>query len=489
MSRTSLTHPLQIDSFPLANGLVGMTLAPGRCGPSVSGADWARDLDTDVAAIRAWGARAVITLQPMEEMRSVRNDRLGKALETAGIRWLHLPIPDTQAPGPDWWNSWSEVSPRLHRWLEQGNNLLIHCRAGLERTAMVALLLQLERGATEAEALAAVARARTGAGPLPGQLRALRNHLPPLRPRAERIRAMLMGGALGDAMGAEIEFWPLDRIRRRFPAGIDRLLPHQGLTGAITDDTQMTLFAAEGLVRAQSQSSRPLEELHCAWLRWLATQGERAHLPLDASPSGLCRDPRLQTRRAPGTTCLSALRATTSPGAAARNDSKGCGGVMRLSPLAVCEPFDPDLAAQSSALTHGHPIASAAAYVWSSLLRAAFEGRNLAEAAERLSGKVEPGCARALQCALTAPRDGRPETVEMLGCGWVAEEAVAIALYAALAARDLDHGLQIALVHSGDSDSTGAMAGSLLGLMHPDQVHIHPLARQVECADLIRRLA
>lgn len=489
MTRTSLTHPLQIDSFPLANGRLGMTLAPGRCGPSSTGPDWARDLQADVAALRTWGASAVISLQPLAEMQRVSNDGLGAALRAEGIAWLHLPIPDVEAPERDWWDRWSRVSPQLHRRLEQGQSLVIHCRAGLERTAAVALLLQLERGATEAGGLAIIARTRKRARPHPNQLQALRDHLPPLTPRAERIRAMLMGGALGDAMGAEIEFWSLDRIRRRFQRGIDRLLPHQGLTGAITDDTQMTLFAAEALARAPAQAVRPLEALHLAWLRWLTTQGERSPVALDPEAPGLWHDPRLQARRAPGTTCLSALRATRTPGTAARNDSKGCGGVMRLSPLAILEPFDPDLATASSALTHGHPTASAAAFAWSALLRAAFEGQDLRDTAIRLVGKVEPGCARALQAARTAPRDGRPETVETLGGGWVAEEAVAIALYAALTGRDLDHGLQIALTHSGDSDSTGAMAGSLLALIHPEQLHRHPLLPQVECADLIRGLA
>lgn len=489
MTRTSLTHPLKIDSFPLANGRLGMTLAPGRCGPSSNGPDWARDLDTDVAALRAWGAQGVITLQPMVEMRRVRNDELGAALQSAGIDWLHLPFPDAGVPDPAWWENWTAVSPHLHRGLEAGHNLVIHCRAGLERTAMVALLLQVERGASEAEALAIIAGTRPDARPLPGQIRAVRDRVPPLTPRAARIRAMLMGGALGDAMGAEIEFWSLDRIRRRFPAGIDRLLPHQGLTGAITDDTQMTLFAAEGLVRALDRGTPALEELHRAWLRWLTKQGEAAPVTLERAEPGLWHDPRLQARRAPGTTCLSALRATRAPGTPARNDSKGCGGVMRLSPLVLIEPFDAGLAAASSALTHGHPTATAAAVAWASLLRAAVVGRDLAETAAYLAETVEPACARSLRAALTAPRDGRPETVETLGGGWVAEEAVAISLYAALSARDLEQGLQIALTHSGDSDSTAAMAGSLLGLINPDQVTNHLLTRHVECADLIRRLA
>jgi ADP-ribosylglycohydrolase len=76
-----------------------------------------------------------------------------------------------------------------------------------------------------------------------------------------------------------------------------------------------------------------------------------------------------------------------------------------------------------------------------------------------------------------------------LGGGWVAEEALSIAIYAARVARDFEHGLRIAVTHSGDSDSTGAIAGNLLGLIFPDQVMSHAWRRQIECADLIDRIA
>ncbi|GAA3899159.1 hypothetical protein GCM10022228_07080 [Halomonas cibimaris] len=59
-----------------------------------------------------------------------------------------------------------------------------------------------------------------------------------------------------------------------------------------------------------------------------------------------------------------------------------------------------------------------------------------------------------------------PEAIAALGEGWVAEEALAIAVYCARVAEDLRHGVILAVNHDGDSDSTGAMAGNLLGAMH-----------------------
>jgi ADP-ribosyl-[dinitrogen reductase] hydrolase len=307
---------------------------------------------------------------------------------------------------------------------------------------------------------------------------------------AGRIMAMFRGGALGDAMGAAIEFLDLTSIRRIFPDRVDRILPHQGIIGAITDDTQMTLFTAEGLIRAGVRSTlrgicHPPSVIHHAYLRWLITQRVLPRITLDADDVGLFRDLRLQVRRAPGNTCLEALASARHFGQAARNNSKGCGGVMRLAPMLLA----PSWALQTSALTHGHPTAADAAMVWIEILFAALAGKDLRETATSALTAVGPEMARALQVALDLPPDGRPETIERIGGGWIAEEAVAIALYAVLHAKSFDEGLQMALIHSGDSDSTAAMAGNLLGLLFTDEVMKHPLMPFVECGDLIDRLA
>ncbi|MCE6949934.1 ADP-ribosylglycohydrolase family protein [Cereibacter sphaeroides] len=112
---------------------------------------------------------------------------------------------------------------------------------------------------------------------------------------------------------------------------------------------------------------------------------------------------------------------------------------------------------------------------------------------QRTAKSASPTCegetARAIASAIAAPREGRPETVERLGGGWVADEALAIALNVCLAAGGFEEGLRLAVTHSGDSDSTGAIAGTLLGLLHPKAAMTHRWREQVECADLIDRLA
>jgi len=133
--------------------------------------------------------------------------------------------------------------------------------------------------------------------------------------RLDRIKGSLLGGAVGDALGAGIEFLSLDEIRQRFGLfGVQDFVPSYGRQGAITDDTQMTLFTAEGLMRAWFR----MEErgichvpsiVHHAYLRWLLTQGERPkradfEIRTDGWLYGISA---LHSRRAPGNTCLSAL--------------------------------------------------------------------------------------------------------------------------------------------------------------------------------------
>jgi len=64
----------------------------------------------------------------------------------------------------------------------------------------------------------------------------------------------LLGGAVGDALGWPVEFIPsMQGIREKFgPGGIlDPVANAQGVF-EITDDTQMTLFTAEGLLLAEA---------------------------------------------------------------------------------------------------------------------------------------------------------------------------------------------------------------------------------------------
>jgi hypothetical protein len=72
-----------------------------------------------------------------------------------------------------------------------------------------------------------------------------------------RVRGCLVGGAVGDALGAPVELLPWERIRELYgPDGVTGTVVGPGGQAQVTDDTQMTLFTAEGLIRASVRSDR-----------------------------------------------------------------------------------------------------------------------------------------------------------------------------------------------------------------------------------------
>jgi hypothetical protein len=128
----------------------------------------------------------------------------------------------------------------------------------------------------------------------------------------------LLGGAVGDALGAPIEFMNLSQIRAIFgPSGLADYVEAYGKRSAITDDTQMVLFTAEGLLRAFNRGEErgicyPPSVVHHAHTRWLLTQGGKStyqsYYQFLEFPNGwLIKIQQLHSRRAPGRSCLSAL--------------------------------------------------------------------------------------------------------------------------------------------------------------------------------------
>jgi ADP-ribosylglycohydrolase len=298
----------------------------------------------------------------------------------------------------------------------------------------------------------------------------------------ERIRGSLLAGAVGDALGAPIEFDSLRKIQQRFgPQGVAGFEPAFGRRGAITDDTQMTLFTAEGLVLAAQVGAlgRPGELArhgHRALLRWLRTQGSHSRHPTFASSDEgwLLQVKELHSLREPGSTCLGGLQGDRLGSVAQPiNSSKGCGGVMRMAPvglaLQIDDPFR--IGCELAAITHGHPSGYLAAGFFARVIRELLRGAGLEVAArdaleELRRWPAHEECASTVEAALSRAGEGRagPEAVETLGGGWVAEEALAISLYCALAfPNDFESAVLLAVNHSGDSDSTGAITGNLMG--------------------------
>ncbi|MGM0900761.1 MAG: ADP-ribosylglycohydrolase family protein [Bacillota bacterium] len=292
-------------------------------------------------------------------------------------------------------------------------------------------------------------------------------------------RGCLIGGAVGDALGWPVEFMHMNDIKRNFGEhGITDLVIANNGYSEITDDTQMTIFTIEGLLRAENRGrSRGVVHtpsmVHKSYLRWLATQGVENPVNRDGWVYGLAE---LHTRRAPGNTCLSAL-ASGQIGEVSKpiNESKGCGGVMRTAPVGLF--YDKKTAFQFgcdiAAITHGHPSGYLSSGALSYLIAAVLETSDLSNAVELMLEELKAWpnheeCSEVISKAVQLAAENHPDSkaIEILGEGWVGEEALAISIYCALKYQnDFRAALIAAVNHNGDSDSTGAITGNILGAL------------------------
>ncbi len=299
----------------------------------------------------------------------------------------------------------------------------------------------------------------------------------------------MLGLALGDALGAPVEFLDFEQILKEYgPDGICGLEPWRDFRpGHFTDDTQMSIATARGCIDAylalrHGQAWRPAQAVYQRYLAWLRSQD----IPY--------------MNRAPGATCLWSLR-TGHMGTveAPLNSRKGCGGVMRVAPAGLA--FPPGQAfehgVQFAAITHGGPSGYLPAGVLASLIAFLLEGRSLDEGIELAIDALQcrPGheeTLAAIEMALKLVAEGVPssDAFPQLGEGWVGEEALAIALFCSLSSRDdWESAVLAAVNHSGDSDSTGCITGAILGAVHGVEVLPQPWVAQLESASGIRAVA
>jgi ADP-ribosyl-[dinitrogen reductase] hydrolase len=334
-------------------------------------------------------------------------------------------------------------------------------------------------------------------------------------PAADRIRGCLLGGALGDALGYQIEFENLDGIVER--CGSLAVPAKLGFLRApiVSDDTQMTLFVAEGLVRAyRGGAVHPTRVVARALDRWYLTQfqhglpgGRRPWTPDVAVEGGLLAEPRLHHARAPGSTIMGALttRHETGPSysaLAADNDSKGCGAVMRAAPCGLVAATREDafaIACDQGAITHAHPggvlpAGVLAAIVWDLVrgapLATALDAAMGLLAAERRHADVTALIVRARELAVAGPPS--PQALEALGGGWTGDEALAIAVACAVTIEGetpaaVAAALWRAAAHSGDSDSTAAIAGNIIGAALGATAMPFEWIKELELLDVLER--
>lgn len=176
----------------------------------------------------------------------------------------------------------------------------------------------------------------------------------------DKYKACLIGGAIGDALGYAVEFKSEPEIFSQYgESGITDYKLRNG-KAIVSDDTQMTLFTADGMIRGYYTGSYT-DSVYNSYKEWYMTQA----LPMQKNNyrSWLMKIPELWNRRSPGFTCISAI--TSGKKGSIRNpinDSKGCGGIMRTAPIGlffrntIMIAQTDILAAETSAITHGHEL-------------------------------------------------------------------------------------------------------------------------------------
>lgn len=309
----------------------------------------------------------------------------------------------------------------------------------------------------------------------------------------DKCRGSLVGGAVGDALGYAVEFSSLNDIRRKYGEGgiADYELSREGIA-EFSDDTQMSLFTAEGLLNAiadgKSFEKEILPYITKAYGAWYDTQSLP---PLKMSNSWLTHVRALWARRAPGMTCMSALQTVSMPDSApVINNSKGCGGVMRVAPIGIFSAAHTKrlnldhagyLAGYAAEVTHKHPLSTYSSMALAMIvadcigcekidrdrfrfivINRVFKLLELHFSADSHLQELRALVEKAMCLAVSDKPD--TDAINILGEGWVAEETLAIAVFSVMRYIDnFEKCVCCAVNHDGDSDSTGAVAGNIIG--------------------------
>lgn len=296
----------------------------------------------------------------------------------------------------------------------------------------------------------------------------------------EFFRGCLIGGAIGDALGYPVEFLKREEIIERYgKEGITDLIMRKKGKAEISDDTQMTLFTAEGIILIEKSKILPLsleakKIMYQSYLRWLYTQGFSIENSEIINAGFLVKHKDLHDVRIPGFTCISAL-SSGKLGTIERpiNNSKGCGGVIRVAPCGLVYSKDIafEIAMNSAALTHGHPSGYLSAGAFAYLISLIIEGYEIERGLINTIYKLKnyKGSEETLKTLIKAYKLFNKDTddfdaITKIGRGFTGEEALAISVYCALKYKDnFKKALIVAVNHDGDSDSTGAITGNILG--------------------------
>lgn len=322
------------------------------------------------------------------------------------------------------------------------------------------------------------------------------------------IRGSLMAGAAGDALGYPVEFMSRNAILARYgDKGITRFKLDSDGKALVSDDTQMTLFTANGMLMGLTRGymcgigGDPKNYVGGAYIDWYYTQTVNKKSERDDFHYTWLRDlPELAYRRAPGITCLNACESLLAH-RDVENNSKGCGGIMRVAPMGLLDAsfkesggsgfyyktvYLAEAGAHIARVTHLHPLGYLPAALMT-LLLSRIVPLTPDEVKESIIDIINDGLdvmmnmygndyakykeyLRALTLKavnLAHSNISDIQAIMQLGEGWTAEEAWAISLYCVIRHVDnMKEAIIAAVNHDGDSDSTGSITGNIMGAIY-----------------------
>jgi ADP-ribosyl-[dinitrogen reductase] hydrolase len=372
MIRTSQTHPLQIAEISVQPGwgLIGITLCPGKHDKHGLSGKWQRDLGLDLDVVANWGAAAVVTLVEPDELRWLKVASIGEEVRRRHMEWIHLPIVDGMAPSIEFDTEWMSAGESIRARIQNGFNVLLHCKGGLGRAGTIAAALLIELGVDHEDAIRRVRTSRPGAVETIDQEEYLQ-HVQPASQRLpgtdaqaieDRAIGSLLGLAIGDAVGTTLEFEArdsVDLLTDMIGGGPFDLRP-----GQWTDDTSMALALADSLLLDPKLDAIDLQERFVSWWRdgLYSCTG-------DCFDIGITTETALENFELKG----SAVSGSTDP------SSAGNGSLMRLAPVAISSWHDQerrrDTASRQSRTTHAAPEAVDACVSFADILAQAIAGQ------------------------------------------------------------------------------------------------------------------
>jgi len=328
------------------------------------------------------------------------------------------------------------------------------------------------------------------------------------------FRGCLVCGAYGDALGAPIEFLSDTELKRKYQ-NAEHLEPilKDGVM-RFSDDTQMTLLNVNSMICRETRLLSygiAAEHYHYAYRSyrcWALIMNNRPIPEGCESNSWILKIPEICAKRAPGLTCMGQLLEHEECGTLERrpNNSKGCGGVMRAAPygLVMKPEYAIELACEDAVTTHGHDLGWLTAGAFAGIInRISKNSDSLIVAIRYVMNTMGADYEKYdgwsdLSSILTKVISEYENylckqqfDITKFGEGWVAEEALAMALYTCLCfENDIPAIMKNSVFHGGDSDSVGSIAGNICGAMYGYKRICESLdVTKLERLDVILKLA